>query len=73
MISGGGGDALPSFGPAWVQNLCLPDERSNRERSCRIGFHSVYLVCLKAYRNMRSYTGMICTRIYIGCTSFNQT
>ena len=28
---------------SWVQNLSLPDERSNRKTS-RIGFYSVYLV-----------------------------
>ena len=28
-------------------NLSLPDERSNRETSRRIGFYSVYLVSLQ--------------------------
>ena len=32
---------------SWVQNLSLPDERSNRETSRRIGFYSVYLVSLQ--------------------------
>ena len=31
----------------WVQNLSLPDERSNRESSRRIGFYSVYLESLE--------------------------
>ena len=30
-----------------VQNLSLPDERSNRETSRGIGFYSVYLVSLQ--------------------------
>ena len=30
-----------------IQNLSLPDERSNRETSPRIGFYSVYLVSLQ--------------------------
>ena len=32
---------------SWVQNLSLPDERSNRETSRRIGLYSVYLVSLQ--------------------------
>ena len=32
---------------SWVQNLSLPDERSNRETSRRIGFYSVNLVSLQ--------------------------
>ena len=32
---------------SWVQNLSLPDERSNRETSRRIGFYSVFLVSLQ--------------------------
>ena len=36
-----------SITKSWVQNLSLPDERSNRETSRRIGCYSVYLVSLQ--------------------------
>ena len=45
-----------------IQNLSLPDERSNRETSRRIGFYSVYLVSLQGlsfiqlYFNFKSVT-----------------
>ena len=41
------GEVTPSITRSWVQNLSLPDERSNRETSRRIGFYSVYLVSLQ--------------------------
>ena len=41
------GEVKLSITRSWVQNLSLPDERSNRETSRRIGFHSVYLVSLR--------------------------
>ena len=41
------GEVKLSIARFWVQNLSLPDERSNRETSCRIGFYSVYLVSLQ--------------------------
>ena len=37
------GEVKLSITRSWVQNLSLPDERSNRESGRRIGFHSVYL------------------------------
>ena len=36
-----------SISRSWVQNLSLPDERSNCETSRRIGFYSDYLVSLQ--------------------------
>ena len=41
------GEVKLSITRSWVQNLSLPDERSNRETSRRIGFYSVYLVSLQ--------------------------
>ena len=41
------GEVTLSITRSWVQNLSLPDERSNRETSRRIGFYSVYLVSLQ--------------------------
>ena len=41
------GEVTLSIARSWVQNLSLPDERSNRETSRRIGFYSVYLVSLQ--------------------------
>ena len=41
------GEVKLSITGSWVQNLSLPDERSNRETSRRIGFYSVYLVSLQ--------------------------
>ena len=41
------GEVTLSITRFWVQNLSLPDERSNRETSRRIGFYSVYLVSLQ--------------------------
>ena len=41
------GEVKLSITRSWVQNLSLPDERSNRETSRRIGFHSVYFVSLQ--------------------------
>ena len=41
------GEVKLSITRSWVENLSLPDERSNRETSCRIGFYSVYLVSLQ--------------------------
>ena len=38
------GEVKLSITRSWVQNLSLPDERSNRETSRRIGFYGVYLV-----------------------------
>ena len=43
---------------SWVQNLSLPDERSNRKTSCRIGFHSVYLVSLQGLPFIQLYFKM---------------
>ena len=40
------GEVKLSITSSWVQNLSLPDERSNHETSRRIGFYSVYLVSL---------------------------
>ena len=48
----------------WVQNLSLPDERSNHEISRRIGFYSVYLVSLKAYHYILLYL-FTCAKIKI--------
>ena len=42
------GEVKLSITRSWVQNLSLPDERSNRETSRRIGFYSVYLVSLQS-------------------------
>ena len=41
------GEVKLSITRSRVQNLSLPDERSNREISRRIGFYSVYLVSLQ--------------------------
>ena len=41
------GEVTLSITRSWVENLSLPDERSNRETSRRIGFYSVYLVSLQ--------------------------
>ena len=41
------GEVTLSITRSWIQNLSLPDERSNRETSRRIGFYSVYLVSLQ--------------------------
>ena len=41
------GEVKVSIKSSWFQNLSVPDERSNRETSCRIGFYSVYLVSLQ--------------------------
>ena len=41
------GEVKLSITRSWVQILSLPDERSNRETSRRIGFYSVYLVNLQ--------------------------
>ena len=41
------GEVKLSITKSWVQNLSLPDERSNRETNRRIGFYSVYLVSLQ--------------------------
>ena len=41
------GEVKLSITRSWVQNLSLPDERSNRETSRRIGSYSVYLVSLQ--------------------------
>ena len=41
------GEVTLSITRSWVLNLSLPDERSNRETSRRIGFYSVYLVSLQ--------------------------
>ena len=41
------GEVTLSITRSWVQNLSLPDERSNRETSRRIGFYSVYFVSLQ--------------------------
>ena len=41
------GEVTLSITRSRVQNLSLPDERSNRETSRRIGFYSVYLVSLQ--------------------------
>ena len=40
---------------SWVQNLSIPDERSNRETSRRIGFYSVYLVSLQGLPFIQLY------------------
>ena len=41
------GEVKLSITRSWVQNLSLPDERSNCETSRRVGFYSVYLVSLQ--------------------------
>ena len=41
------GEVTLSITRSWVQNLSLPDERSNRETSRRNGFYRVYLVSLQ--------------------------
>ena len=57
------GEVTLSITRSWVQNLSLPDERSNRETSRRIGFYSVYLVSLQ---------GLPFTLLYINfLVSFN--
>ena len=41
------GEVTLTITRSWVQNLSLPEERSNRETSRRIGLYSVYLVSLQ--------------------------
>ena len=41
------GEVTLSITKSWVQNLSLPDKRSNRETSRRIGLYSVYFVSLQ--------------------------
>ena len=49
------GEVKLSITRSWVQNLSLPDERSNRETSRRIGFYSVYLVSLQGVPFIQLY------------------
>ena len=50
------GEVTLSITRSWVENLSLPDERSNRETSRRIGFYSVYLVSLQGLPFTLLYT-----------------
>ena len=49
------GEIKLSITRSWVQNLSLPDERSNRETSRRIGFYNVYLVSLQGLPVIQLY------------------
>ena len=49
------GEVKLSITRSWVQNLSLPDDRSNRETSRRIGFYSVYLVSLQGLPFIQLY------------------
>ena len=62
------GEVKLSIARSWVQNPSLPDERSNRETSRRIGFYSVYLVSLQGL----PFTLLFhrCGLTYIGSSSF---
>ena len=48
------GEVTLSITRSWVQSLSLPDERSNRETSRRIGFYSVYFVSLQGTEQNRT-------------------
>ena len=49
------GEVKLSITRSWVQNLSLPDERSNRETNRKIGFYRVNLVSLQGLPFIQCY------------------